>query len=244
MEWEKVAASGGVGGGSVGGSEMEDEELEDEGGDAVVLGGLNSKGRGKRSAQSSSTAAAPKKQARKKAVDEARITLDASQGTLGEADVKCKSSARICKTSQPKKPVRPSRRQKSDDSSDDVEGVAPHLLSLPHDDKQETKKPCAVNMTQCFFLECDEYSKNRRDPPRVVLDIMQILRIPVATVGDIAFNQRSLNPTIVVGIDEAIEATTRPRSEDDLAPWDPPELVLAPIRPSQDENTQGIRVLP
>ncbi|GBG72893.1 hypothetical protein CBR_g12613 [Chara braunii] len=103
MEWEKVAASGGVGGGSVGGSEMEDEELEDEGGDACIL------------------------------------------------------------------------------------------------------------------------------------------RIPV---GDITFNQRSLNMAIVAGIDAAIEASTRPRSEDDPAPWDPLELVLAPITPSQDANSQGIRVLP
>ncbi|GBG81135.1 hypothetical protein CBR_g31811 [Chara braunii] len=215
MEWEKVAASGGVGDGSVGGSEMQDEELEAEGGDAG--------------------------HARRKAVDEARVALNASQGTKGEADVKCKSSTRNRKTSQPKKPVRPSRRQKWDDSSDDAEGVAPRLLSLPDDEEQETKKPSAVNMTQCFFLEYDEDGKKRRDPPRVVIDVMQILRIPV---GDIAFNQRSMNPAIVHGIEAVIEASTRPRSEDDPAPWDPPELVLAPIKPSKDINEQGIRVLP
>ncbi|GBG92898.1 hypothetical protein CBR_g57656 [Chara braunii] len=123
MEWEKVAASGEVGGGSVGGLEMKDEELEDEGGDVGVPAGLTSKGRGKRTAQSSSTHAAPKKQARRKVVDEARVALDATQGTLRGADVKYKSSARIRRTSQPKKPVRPSRRQKSDDFSDDAEGV-------------------------------------------------------------------------------------------------------------------------
>ncbi|GBG70635.1 hypothetical protein CBR_g7937 [Chara braunii] len=130
MEWKKVAVSGGVGGGSVDGSEMEDEELEDEGGDASVSAGLTSKGKGKRTAQSSSTPAVPKKQARRKVVDKARVALDAPQGTLGEADVKCKSSARVRKTSQPRKPVRPSRRQKSNDSGDDAEGVAPRLLSL------------------------------------------------------------------------------------------------------------------
>ncbi|GBG87395.1 hypothetical protein CBR_g45452 [Chara braunii] len=240
-EWKKVAVSGGVGGGSVSGSEMEDEELEDEEGDAGVSAGLPSKGKGKRTAQSSSTPAAPKKQARRKAVDEARVALDASRGTLGEADVKCKSSARVRKTSQPRKPVRPSRRQKSDNSTDDAEGVAPRLLSLPDDDEQETKKPSVVNMTQCFFLEYDDDSKKRRDPSRVVIDVVQILPIPV---GDIAFNQRSLNPAIVAGIEAAIDASTRPRSEDDPAPWDPPELVLAPITPSMDENSQGICVLP
>ncbi|GBG64834.1 hypothetical protein CBR_g48302 [Chara braunii] len=241
MEWEKDVVSGGVSCGSVGGSEMEDEELEDEGGDAGVSAGLTSKGKGKRTAQSSSTPVAPKKQAQRKAVDEARVALDASQGKLGEADVKCKSSARVRKTSQPKRPVQPSRRQKSDDSSDDAEGVAPRLLSLPDDDEQETKKPSAVNMTQCFFLEYDDDDKKRRDPPRLVIDVVQILPIPV---GDIAFNQRSLNPTIVASIEAAIDASTRPRSEDDPAPWDPPELVLAPITPSMDEKSQGIRVLP
>ncbi|GBG68061.1 hypothetical protein CBR_g1182 [Chara braunii] len=241
MEWEKVAVSGGVGGDSVGGSEIEDEKLEDKGGDAGVSAGLTSKGKGKRTAQLSSTPAASKKQARRKDVDEARVALDASQGTLGEADVKCKSSARVRKTSQPRKPVRPSRRQKSDDSSDDAEGVAPRFLSLPDDDEQETKKPSAVNMTQCFFLEYDDDGKKRRDPPRVVIDVVQVLPIPV---GDLAFNQRSLNPTIVAGIEAAIDASTRPRSEDYPAPWDPPELVLASITPSMDENSQGIRVLP
>ncbi|GBG68035.1 hypothetical protein CBR_g1155 [Chara braunii] len=241
MEWEKNSVSGGVGGGSVGGLEMEDEELEAEGGDVGVSAGLTSKGKGKRTAQSSPTPVAPKKQARRKVVDEARVALDASQGTLGEADVKCKSSARVCKMSQPRKPVRPSRRQKSDDSSDDAEGVAPRLLSLPDDDEKETKKPSAVNTTQCFFLECDDDGKKRRDPPRVVTDVVQILPIPV---GDIAFNQRSLNPTIVAGIELAIDASTHPRSEDDPAPWDLPELVLAPITPSIDENSQGIHVLP
>ncbi|GBG85661.1 hypothetical protein CBR_g40393 [Chara braunii] len=241
MEWEKVEVSGGVGGGSVSGSEMEDEELEDEGGDAGVSAGLTSKRKGKRTAQSSPTPAAPKKQSRRKVMDEARVALDASQGKLGEADVKCKSSARVRKTSQPRRPVRPSRRQKSDDSSDDAEGVAPRLLPLPDDDEQETKKPSVVNMTQCFFLEYDDDGKKRRDPPRVVIDVVQILPIPM---GDIAFNQRSLNPVIVAGIEAAIDASTRPRSEDDPAPWDPPELVLAPITPSMDENSQGIRVLP
>ncbi|GBG86766.1 hypothetical protein CBR_g42050 [Chara braunii] len=170
-----------------------------------------------------------------------RSRFEGKLWTLGEVDVKCKSSARICKTSQPKKPVRPSRRQKSDDSSDDAEGVAPRLLSLPDDDEQETKKPSAVNMTECFFLEYDEYGKKRRDSPRVVIDVVQILPIPV---GDIAFNQQSLNPTIVAGIEAAIAASTRPRSEDDPALWDPPELMLTPIRPSKDKNSQGIRVLP
>ncbi|GBG75056.1 hypothetical protein CBR_g19569 [Chara braunii] len=241
MEWEKVAAGDGVGGGVVRGSEMRDEELEDEGEDVDASAGLASKGRVKRTAQSSPKPAAPKKQARRKAVDEARVALDASQGTLGDVDVKCKSSARIRKTSQPKKPVRPSRHQKSDDSSDDTEGVAPRLLSLPDDDKQETKKPSAVNMTQCFFLEYEDDDKKRRDPPRVVIDVVQILPIPA---GDITFNQRSLNLAIVAGIDAAIEASTRPRSADDPAPWDPPKLVLAPIMPSLEHpDSQGTRVL-
>ncbi|GBG87971.1 hypothetical protein CBR_g46339 [Chara braunii] len=166
MEWEKVAVSGGVGGGSVGGSEMEDEELEDEGGDVGVSAGLTSKRKGKRTAQSSWTPATPKKQARRKAVDEARVALDASQGKLGEADMKCKSS---CSGSQ-------------------------NILPIP--------------------------------------------------MGDIAFNQRSLNPTIVAGIEAAIDASTRPTSEDDPAPWDPQELVLALITPSMDENSQEVRILP
>ncbi|GBG88112.1 hypothetical protein CBR_g46601 [Chara braunii] len=132
--------------------------------------------------------------------------------------------------------------QKSDDSSDDAEGVAPRLLSLPDDDEQETKKPSAVNMTQCFLLEYDDDDKKRRDPPRVVIDVVQILPIPV---GDITFNQRSLNLAIFAGIDAAIEASNRPRSADDPAPWDPPELLLAPIMPSLEHpDNQGTQVLP
>ncbi|GBG68730.1 hypothetical protein CBR_g3272 [Chara braunii] len=70
---------------------------------------------------------------------------------------------------------------------------------------------------------------------------MQILPIPV---GEITFNQRALNPAIVAGIEAAIEASTRPQSMDDPAPWDPPELVLAPINPSKDADEQRTRVLP
>ncbi|GBG77851.1 hypothetical protein CBR_g25782 [Chara braunii] len=186
MEWDRVAASGGVEYGGQGGSEMEDGELEDKGGDPGVSAGLTSKRGGKRTAEESPTPAAPKKQARRKDVDEARVALDASQGTLDEPDVKRKSSARIRKKSQLKNHVRPSRRQKSNDSSDDAEGVAPRLLSLPNDVEQETKKPSAINMTQCYFFDYDEEVKKRRDPSRVVIDVVQILRIPEE---DIAFNQ-------------------------------------------------------
>ncbi|GBG92861.1 hypothetical protein CBR_g57541 [Chara braunii] len=203
MDCEKAAASGEVLGGNVGGSEMEDQEMEDEemedeemkdeGQDVDVSAELTSKGRGKRTAESSPKRAAPKKQARRKAVQDARLALDAAASTPGEAGVESKSKARVRKTSQPRKPVRPSRHPKSNDSSDDAEGVAPRLLSIPDDDKPETKKPKAVNMTQCFFLEYDEDGKKRKDPPRVVIDVMQILPIPV---GEITFNQRALNPTI------------------------------------------------
>ncbi|GBG70508.1 hypothetical protein CBR_g6636 [Chara braunii] len=250
MDCEKAAASGGVLGGNVGGSEMEDQEMEDEemedeemkdeGQDVDVSTELTSKGRGKRTAESSPKRAAPKKQARRKVVQDARLALDAAAGTPGEAGVESKSKARVRKTSQPRKPLRPSRHPKSDDSSDDAEGVAPRLLSIPDDDEPETKKPKAVNMTQCFFLEYNEDGKKRKDPPRVVNDVMQILPIPV---GEITFNQRALNPAIVAGIEAAIEASTRPQSVDDPAPWDPPELVLAPINPSKDADEQGTRVL-
>ncbi|GBG67375.1 hypothetical protein CBR_g511 [Chara braunii] len=142
---------------------------------------------------------------------DARLALDAAAGTPGEAGVESKSKARVRKTSQPRKPVRPSRHPKSDDSSDDAKGVAPRLLSILDDDEPETKKPKAI------------------------------LPIPV---GEITFNQRALNPAIVAGIEAAIEASTRPQSVDDPAPWDPPELVLAPINPSKDADEQGTRVLP
>ncbi|GBG84524.1 hypothetical protein CBR_g38806 [Chara braunii] len=203
MDCEKAAASGGVLGGNVGGSEMEDEEMEDEemedeemkdeGQDVDVSAELTSKGRGKCTAESSPKRAAPKKQARRKAVQDARLALDAAAGMPGEAGVESKSKARVRKTSQPRKPVRPSRHPKSDDSSDDAEGV-PLILPIP--------------------------------------------------VGEITFNQRALNPAIVAGIEVAIEASTRPQSVDDPAPWDPPELVLAPINPLKDADEQGTRVLP
>ncbi|GBG68909.1 hypothetical protein CBR_g3608 [Chara braunii] len=242
MEWDRVAASGGVEYGGPGGSEMEDRELKDKGGDVGVSAGLTSKRGGKCTAEESPTPTAPEKQVRRKALDEARVVLDASQGTRGEPNVKRKSSARICKTSQPKNLVWPSRRQKSDDSSDDNEGVAPRLLSLPDDVEHETKKPSAINMTQCYFLEKDEEGKKRRDPSRVVIDAVQILRIPD---GDIAFNQRSLNMAILAGLDAAIKSSTGPRGENDPAAWEPPELVLAPITPLKDDpDRQGTRVLP
>ncbi|GBG87704.1 hypothetical protein CBR_g45858 [Chara braunii] len=220
MKCDRVAASGGVEYGGQGGSEMEDGELEDKRGDVGVSAGLTSKRGGKRKAEESPTPAAPKKQARRKAVDEARVALDASQKTLGEPDVKRKSSARIRK-------IRLLRRRSRGGPSLDVE--------------QETKKPSAVNMTQCYFLEYDKEGKKRRDPPRVVIDVMQILRIPE---GDITFNQRSLNMAILPGLDAAIKSSTGPRAEDDPAPWEPPELVLAPITPWKDDpDRQGTRVL-
>ncbi|GBG87930.1 hypothetical protein CBR_g46298 [Chara braunii] len=129
---QKAAASGGVLGGNVGGSEMEDQEMEDEemedeemkdeGQNIDVSAELTSKRRGKRTAESSPKRAAPKKQTRRKVVQDARLTLDAAAGTPGEAGVESKSKARVRKTSQPRKPVRPSRHPKSDDSSDDVKG--------------------------------------------------------------------------------------------------------------------------
>ncbi|GBG87783.1 hypothetical protein CBR_g45938 [Chara braunii] len=243
MECDRVAASGGVEYGGQGGSEMENGELKDKGGDVGVSAGLTSKRGAKRTAEESPTPAAPKKQARRKVVDEVRVALDASQETLGEPDVKRKSSARIRKTSQPKNLVRPSRRQKSDDFSHDAEGVAPRLLSLPDDVEQETKKPSAVNMTQCYFLEYDEESKKRRDPPRMVIDVMQILRIPEE---GIAFNQRSLNMATLAGLVRLSSRRLGQGTEDDPAPWEPrPELVLAPITPWKDDpDRQGIRILP
>ncbi|GBG75199.1 hypothetical protein CBR_g19712 [Chara braunii] len=244
MEWDRVPASGGVEYDGQGGSKMEDGELEDKGGDAGVSAGLTSNRVGKRTAEESPTPAAPKKQARRKVVDEARVALDASQGTLGEPDVKRKSSARIRKTSQPKNLVRPSSCQKLDDSNDDAEGVAPRLLSLHDDVEQEMKKPSAINMTQCYFLEYDEEGEKRRDLSRVVIDVVQILRI---LEGDIAFNHRSPNMATLAGLNAAIESSTGPRGKDNPAPWEPLELVLAPIMPSDSKNDpdrQGTRVLP
>ncbi|GBG75791.1 hypothetical protein CBR_g21037 [Chara braunii] len=162
-------------------------------------------------------------------------------GTSGEPAVKHKASGRVRKTSQPKKNMRSSRHPKSDDYSDDAEGVDPRMSDLHGDDEQGTNKPRPINMTQCYFLKYNEQGKKRKDPPRVVIDVMQILQIPE---GDIAFNQQSLNPAIVAGLEAAIESSIGLREEDGPARWDPPELMLAPIIPSAaDLNEQGTRIV-
>ncbi|GBG72199.1 hypothetical protein CBR_g11131 [Chara braunii] len=162
--------------------------------------------------------------------------------TLGEAANKRKKGTRFRKTSQPKRVARSSRFPKSDDSSDDAEGVGPRRPDLIAEDETETKKPRAVDITRCFFFEYDEDGRKRKDVPRVCIDVMSILLIPE---GNIEFNQRSLNKAIVAGLDALIDRSTAQRGVDDDAPWEPSELILAPITPcANDPNVQGTRVLP
>ncbi|GBG75591.1 hypothetical protein CBR_g20222 [Chara braunii] len=242
MECEMGASSGGPHNDREQSDRMQNEDVEDDGGDDDVETGGASKVRGKRKANASLTPAAMKKQARKEVVDDARCALDASQETLGEAAKKRKEGSRIRKTSQPKRVARSSRLPKSDDSSDDAEGVGPRRPDLIAEDETEMKRPRAVNMTRCFFLEYDEDERKRKDVPRVCIDVMSILPIPE---GEITFNQWSLNKAIVAGLDTAIDRFTAQRGVDDDALWEPPELILAPITPCADDpNFQGTRVLP
>ncbi|GBG70141.1 hypothetical protein CBR_g6272 [Chara braunii] len=187
-EWERGVASGGMDEDGMVGGDMEAEELEEEGGDIGVSAGQALKGRGKREAKVSPTSTAPKKQARRKTIDEARVALDTSQGTSSEPVMKREASGRVCRTSEPKKNMRSLRRPKSDDSSNYAERVDPRVsTSMGHgDDGLETNKPSPINMAQCFFLKYDEQGRKRKNPPRVVIDVMQILQTPE---GDIAFNQ-------------------------------------------------------
>ncbi|GBG90189.1 hypothetical protein CBR_g50370 [Chara braunii] len=162
--------------------------------------------------------------------------------TLGEAAKKRKEGSCFRKTSQPKRAACSSRLPKSDDSSDDAEGVGRRRPDLIAEDEMETKRPRAVDMTRCFFLEYDEDGRKRKDVSRVCIDVMSILPIPD---GDITFNQRSLNKAIVAGLNAAIDRFTAQRGMNDDAPWEPPELILALITPCADDpNVQGTCVLP
>ncbi|GBG78180.1 hypothetical protein CBR_g26213 [Chara braunii] len=220
---------------------MQNEDEQDDGGDGDVETGGASKSRGKRKANASRTPAAMKKRVRKEVVDDARYALDASQETLGEAAKKHKEGIRFRKTSQPKRAARSSRLPKSDDSSDDAEGVGPRRPDLSVEDETKTKRPRAVDMAQCFFLEYDGDDRKIKDVPRVCIDVMSIFSIPK---GDIVFNQRSLNKAIVAGLDALIDRSTAQRGVDDDASREPSELILAPITPCVNEpNVQGTRIL-
>ncbi|GBG73527.1 hypothetical protein CBR_g16870 [Chara braunii] len=190
----------------------------------------------KRTRETSPFASAHKRQARTDAVNEARGALVASQ----EARPPRKSSqgggsgGRGGGRGGARKGKQIVRAEELRDSGDEGEGVGPRM---PDDGDEPLQHAAPIDKTRCFFLEYDERGFAKQKVLPVLVDVMNIKRIPR---GNILFNHRSLSANIVRGIVNAIESsiTTEPGA------WDRPDLVLAPVDRNDIVGGQGRRITP
>ncbi|GBG70740.1 hypothetical protein CBR_g8037 [Chara braunii] len=189
----------------------------------------------KRQSSTSPTAAADKRAAKKLTVDASRQALKASQEAVTKSVKKRKGSASIRTTKAEKRP--PKRKQMVDegDSGKDAEGVPPRDVSEQTQPSADTRDE-AIDTTRCFFLEFDEdgFAKKKRE--HIEVDVTKILPIPE---GDILFNNRTLDETLVQSIYDAIHHAAKETN----GKWDFMTFILAPIVPNTD-GSQGRRITP
>ncbi|GBG75944.1 hypothetical protein CBR_g21186 [Chara braunii] len=174
-------------------------------------------------------------------VDDARgerseaSVLKASQEAVAESVKKRKGSASTRTTKGEKRP--PKRKQMVDegDSGEDAEGVPPRVVSEQSQPSASTHVE-AIDTTRCFFLEFDEYGFAKKKREHIQVDVTKILPIPE---GDILFNHRTLDETLVQSIYDAIHNAAK----DTNGRWDFTTFILAPIVPNRD-GSQGRRITP
>ncbi|GBG81176.1 hypothetical protein CBR_g31852 [Chara braunii] len=121
------------------------------------------------------------------------------------------------------------------DSGEDAEGVPPRDVSEQTQPSADTRDE-AIDTTRCFFLEFDEdgFAKKKRE--HIEVDVTKILPIPE---GDILFNHRTLDETLVQSIYDAIHHAAKETN----GKWDFMTFQLAPIVPNTD-GSQGRRITP
>ncbi|GBG68155.1 hypothetical protein CBR_g2706 [Chara braunii] len=157
-----------------------------------------------------------------------------SQVAAAESLKKRKGSASTRTTKAEKHP--PKRKQTLDegDSEEDAEEVPPRApleqtqpFAKTHDD--------AIDTTQCFFLEFNEdgFAKKKREHTQV--DDTKILPIPE---GDIFFNHRTLDKTLVQSIYDVIHDAAKETNRK----WDIMTFILAPLCPM--DGYQGGQITP
>ncbi|GBG68927.1 hypothetical protein CBR_g3626 [Chara braunii] len=190
----------------------------------------------KRQSSTSPTAEADKRAAKKLTVAASRQALKTSQEAIAERVKKQKGSASTRATKAEKRP--PKRKQMMDegDSGEDAEGVPPRDVSEQTQPSADTARDEAIDTTRCFFLEFDEdgFAKKKRE--HIEVDVTKILSIPE---GDILFNHRTLDETLVQFIYDAIHHAAKETN----GKWDFMIFILAPIVPNRD-GSQGRRITP
>ncbi|GBG80009.1 hypothetical protein CBR_g30270 [Chara braunii] len=182
-----------------------------------------------------STGEQSERAAKKLTVAASRQALKASQEVVAESVKRRKGSASTRATKAEKRP--PKRKQMVDegDSGEDAEGVPPRDMSEHTQPSADTRDE-AIDTTRCFFLEFDEdgFAKKKRE--HIEVDVTKILPIPE---GDILFNHRTLDETLVQSIYDAIHHAARETNRK----WDFMTFILAPIVPNRD-GSQGRRITP
>ncbi|GBG78773.1 hypothetical protein CBR_g27997 [Chara braunii] len=165
----------------------------------------------KRQSSTSPTAAADKRAAKKLTAAASRQALKASQEAVAESMVD------------------------EGDCGEDAEGVPPRDVSEQTQPSADTRDE-AIDTTWCFFLEFDEdgFAKKKRE--HIEVDVTKVLPIPE---GDILFNHRTLDETLVQSIYDAIHHAAKETNEK----WDFMTFILTPIVPNRD-GSQGRRITP
>ncbi|GBG66994.1 hypothetical protein CBR_g74680 [Chara braunii] len=201
--------------------------------DSQEHGGSKSR---KRTRETSPSASAHKRQARTDAVNEARGALVASQEARPprKSSQGGRSGGRGGGRGGARKGKQIVRAEELRDSGDEGKEVGPRM---PDDGDEPLQHDVRIDMTRCFFLEYDERGFAKQKVLLVLVDVMKIKRIPR---GNILFNHHSLSANIVRGIVNAIESsiTTEPGA------WDRPDLVLAPVDRNDIVGGQARRITP
>ncbi|GBG63755.1 hypothetical protein CBR_g39299 [Chara braunii] len=189
----------------------------------------------KRQSSTSPTTTTDKHAAKKLTVAASRQTLRASQEAVAESVKKRKGLASTRATKAEKRPPKRKRIADEGDSGEDAEGVPPGVVSEQTQPSANTHDE-AIDTTRCFFLEFDEdgFAKKKRE--HIEVDVTKILPIPE---GDILFNHRTLDETLVQSIYDAIHNATKETNEK----WDITTFILTPIVPNRD-GSQGRRITP
>ncbi|GBG66732.1 hypothetical protein CBR_g68716 [Chara braunii] len=146
-----------------------------------------------------------------------------------------KGNASTRTTKAEKRPLKRKQMVNEADSGEDAEGVAPRTLSEQTQPSADTRYD-AIDTTRCFFSEFDEDRFEKKNREHIQVDVTKILPIPE---GDILFNHRTLDETLVQSIYDAIQYTAKETN----GKWDIMTFILAPIVPNGD-GSQGRRITP
>ncbi|GBG79090.1 hypothetical protein CBR_g28806 [Chara braunii] len=154
----------------------------------------------KRRSSISPTATADKRAAKSLTVAASREILRASQEAVAENVKNRKGKASTRTTKAEKRPLKRKQMVDEGDSGEDAEGVAPRAPLEQTQPSADTRYD-AIDTTRCFFLEFDEDGFAKKNREHIQVDVTKILPI---LEGDILFNHRTLDETLVQSIYDAI----------------------------------------